>query len=403
MFRRLYVSHLGALAIIFLFAALIWSGAHAQDKAKPPSDGRSPDARPLVAEELSIEKLKAKRAEVEGSTALSDTVKKSTLTFLDQAIRFREHLNQINKDAEDFAQRIKGAPDRIKKLEAELKRLAAPPDPTKAIADLKDMDAKKLDQRLRQQEAELVEAKGNLTKLAEQLEKEKTGPERLTASISKGKQRLKEVEKKLDAAPPSQEPATVTEARRASLLTERAKYQAEIGADEQHLGGHDLFMSLLKAERDFADLKVKKGEELTKVWKEEAQKRREREALKAVVGAEEAKYEASKLPEPVQKEFEINVWLAEELDKMIREQAFVTKELERKKAQLKTLEQEFALARERVKIRIRSEAIGLALREQRRSLPSFLNYRQESNERQVKMSKIRSTQIELEHVRAARE
>jgi potassium efflux system protein len=199
--------------------------------------------------------------------------------------------------------------------------------------------------------------------------------------------------------PPAGEPAPVTEARRASLLTERARYQAEIRADEQHLGGHDLFISLLKTERDLADLQIKKGVELTKVWKEEAQKRREREASKAVVGAEEAKYEASKLPESVQKEFEINVQLAEELDKMIHEEAFITKELERKKAQLKALEQEFKLARERVKISISSEAIGLALREQRRSLPSFLNYRQESNERQLKMSKIQSAQIELEHVK----
>jgi potassium efflux system protein len=221
----------------------------------------------------------------------------------------------------------------------------------------------------------------------------------MTARINKAKQRLREVEKGLDAPAPADEAAPVTEARRASLLTEQARYQAEIRADEQHLGGHDLFMSLLKTERDLADLQVKKGEELIKVWKVEAQKRREREALKAVVGAEEAKYEAANLPESIQKEFEDNVWVAEELDKMIREQASVAKELERKKAQSKTLKQEFALARERVKIKIRSEAIGLALREQRRSLPSFINYRQDSNERQVKMSKLRSTQIELERVR----
>jgi potassium efflux system protein len=353
----------------------------------------------LVAEELSLEKLKAKRAEVEGSKALSDTVKKSTLTYIDQAIRFRDQLNQINKDAENFAQKIKGAPNRIKELKAELKRFAASPEPTGALADLKDMDAKKLDQRIRQEEAELVEAKSNLNKLADQLAKEKTGPKRLTATISKAKQRLKEVQKELDLPPPADEPAPVTEARRASLLTERARYQAEINADEQHLGIQDLFISLLKAERDLVDLQVKRGEELIKAWKEQAQKRREREALKAVVGAEEAKDEASRLPEPIQKEFEVNVRLAEELDKMTREQAFVTKELERKKAQLKGLEEEFNLARERVKITIRSEVIGLALREQRRSLPSFLNYRQESNERQVKMSKIQSAQIELERVK----
>ena len=106
MVKRLNVSHLWAVAILFLFAALIWSGAQAQDKAKQATESRPSDAKPLVAEELSIEKLKAKRAEVEGSTALSDTVKKSTLTYLDQAIRFREQLKQINKEAEDFEENL---------------------------------------------------------------------------------------------------------------------------------------------------------------------------------------------------------------------------------------------------------------------------------------------------------
>ena len=168
-----------------------------QDKAKQAPESRAPEAKPLVAEDLSLEKLKAKRAEVEASTALSDAGKKRTLAYIDQTISFREQLNQINKDAEDFAQKIKGAPDRIKEIEGELKRLAASPEPTKAIADLKGMDAKKLDQRIRQKEAELVESKNNLNNLADQLGKEKAGPKRLTARISKAKQNLREVEKKL--------------------------------------------------------------------------------------------------------------------------------------------------------------------------------------------------------------
>ena len=78
MLRRIYVSLLCAVTIAFLFGGLLWSAAQAQDKAKPPSASQAPEAKPLVAEELSLEKLKAKRAEVEASTALSDTVKKST-------------------------------------------------------------------------------------------------------------------------------------------------------------------------------------------------------------------------------------------------------------------------------------------------------------------------------------
>ena len=396
MLRRLRMSHSRAVIIALFFAALTWSGVQAQDKAKQTSESRAHEAKPLAAEELSLEKLKAKRAEVEASTTLSDPVKKSTLTYLDQAIRFREELDQIKKDAEDFAQKIKGAPDRIKEIEAELKRPTPPAESEKELAAARKMDTEKLAQRLREEEAVLVEIKTNLTKLTDQLEKEKAGPQQHGKRINKAKERLKEVKAALDSPPQPGEPTPVTEARRVSLLSEQAKYRALIKAEEQRQPGYEVFMSLLKAERDLADLQVKRREKLIKALKEEAQKRRQSEAVKAVVGAEEAKTEAARLPEPVQKEFDFNVKLAEELDKVISEQADVTRTLEQKKAQLKAIEEEFALARERVKISMRKEVIGLALREQRRSLPSFQGYRRESCQRQLKMSQIQGAQLEAE-------
>jgi potassium efflux system protein len=378
MFKKFHRNDVLTLATALMFAVVTWSAAQAQDKIKPPSASQAPEARALVAEAWSLEKLKAKRAEVEGSKDLSDAVKKSTLTYLDQAIRFREDLDKIKKDAQDFAQKIKGAPDRIKEIEAELKRQTPPSEPDKELAAVPKMDVEKLEQRIREEEAALVEAKANLTKLTDQLGKEKAGPQQLGERITKAKERLKEVKAALDTPPRPGEPAPLTEARRVSLLSEQAKYQAAIKADEQRQPSYEVFMSLLKAERDLADKQLKEREKLIKALKDEAQTRRQSEATKAVVGAEEAKTEAARLPGPAQKEFDFNVKLAEELDKVISEQSFVTRTLEQKKAQLKGLEEEFALARERVKINIRSEVIGLALREQRRSLPSFQSYRRES-------------------------
>ncbi len=399
MFKKFHWNDVLTLATALMFAVVTWSGVQAQDKAKPPSASKAPEAKALVAEEWSLERLKAKRAEVEASTTLSDTVKKSLLSFLDQAIRFREDLDQIKKDAQDFAQKIKGAPDRIKEIEAELKRPRPPSESDKELAAAGKMDTEKLEQRIREEEAALVEAKANLTKLADQMEKEKAGPQLLGERITKAKEKLKEVKAALDSPPQPGETAPLTEARRVSLLSEQAKYQAVIKADEQRQPGYEVFMSLLKAERDLAANQLKEREKVIKALKDEAQTRRQREATKAVVGAEEAKTEAARLPEPVQKQFDFNVKLAEELDKVISEQAFVTRTLEQKKEQLKGLEEEFTLARERVKISIRSEVIGLALREQRRSLPSFQSYRRESAQRQLKMSEIQGAQLEAERMR----
>ncbi|UCG11709.1 MAG: mechanosensitive ion channel [Deltaproteobacteria bacterium] len=346
--------------------------------------------------EMNLKILKAKRTEIEASTALPDPVKKSTLTYLDQAITFREQVDQINKDAESFAQTIQSAPKRTKEIETERERTALPSDPIEALKDVQDMDVANLDTKIRQEEAALIETKANLTKWTNQIAKEEKAPERLMGSITRAKEGLKEVKIKLDAPPPPNEAEPVIESRRNSLLTEQAKYQAEITAFEQRLAGQSVFLSLLRAERDLAELQVGKQEGFIKAWKEEAQKRRQREAERAVAGAEVAKFEAYRLPEPIQKEFDMNIQLAEALEKVIRDEALATEDLEKKEAEVKELEQEFSLAQERVRIALRSEAIGLALREQHRSLPSFSGYRQDSARRQSKMSEIQGAHLEVE-------
>lgn len=347
-------------------------------------------------EEMSLEKLKAKKAEVEGSTALTDPVKKSILTYLQQAIRFGEQTDQIIKDSEDFAQTIKRASKRIKEIETELKRPISPSDSEEAVKEFKALDGEKIENKIHQAETALVETKANLARLTDQIKKEENLPQKLRENIDKAKETLRAVEIKLDAAPPPNESTPVTQSRRASLRAEQAKYQTEITAYEQHLAGHEVFLSLLKAERDLADLQVKKQEILIKAWAEEAQNRRQREAQKAVVGAGIAKFGAFRLPEPIQKEFDKNLQLAEALGKVVGEEAMATEDLRKKEDQLKILEQEFSLARDRVKMGLRSEAIGMALREQHRSLPSFSGYRHDSALRQSKMSEIQGARIEVE-------
>jgi potassium efflux system protein len=358
---------------------------------------RSPSAavETTSAGEISLELLKAKRTEIERSTALTDSIKKNTLTYLDQAISFREQADQIKKDAESFAKTLQSAPKRTREIENELKRPTPALESEEVLKEVQDLDVKNLESKIRQEEAVLIETKAKLAKLIDQIAREGNAPQQLRQSINKSKEGLKEVQAKLEASPPN-EPAPVIEARRISLLMEQAKYQEEITAYEQRLAGQGVFLSLLRVERDLVELQVGKQEGFIRVWKEIAQKRRQREAEQAVAGAEVAKFEAYKLPEPVQNEFDENVQLAEALEKVIQEEATANKDLEKKEGEVKVLEQEFNLAQERVKIGLRSAAIGLALREQHRSLPSFSGYRQDSARRQSRMSEIQTAHLDVE-------
>ena len=389
------IKHLSRFVSVITFIALIAVsifGSITNAQEKPSIDAvEKPSTR-----ELSLEELKAKKAEVEGSTALTESTKKSVLTYLDQAIRFEEQTDRIKKETANFAQTIQLASDKIKDIKTELKRPTLPFDSEEMIKEVRALSLEKLENKIRQSEAALVESKANLNKLNDQVTKEESLPQQLRERIGSAKERVKEIQINLDTPPLPNEPSLVTDSRRASLLSEQAKYQAEIIADEQHLAGQGVFLSLLTAERDLADLRVKKEENLIEAWTEEAQKRRQHEAKQAVSGAAVAKYGANRLPEPIQKEFDENIRLAKTLDKVVKEEATATEDIGKKEARIKALEQEFSLARELVKTGVRSEAIGMALREQHRSLPSFSGYRQDSARRQVKMSNIQGARIEVE-------
>ena len=69
----------------------------------------------------------------------------------------------------------------------------------------------------------------------------------------------------LKAQPPPEEALPVTESRRASLLSEQARTQAQIKASEQFLAGYELFMTLLTAERDLASAELKRQEAMARI------------------------------------------------------------------------------------------------------------------------------------------
>ena len=168
---------------------------------------------------------------------------------------------------------------------------------------------------------------------------------------------------------------------------------------EQQLVNHDALMALINAERDLTARQVAQQETLLKIWQDRVQSLRELEAKKERVEAEQAKELAVDLPPFMQKQFDSNIKLGKMLEDVTAQEAKIAEKLEQKKSRLKLLEEEFALVQEQVKYPIHTETIGLTLLEQRQALPSMLNYRRESAQRQVLIGEIRSTQINLDRQR----
>ena len=253
--------------------------APAEEKTAPPDAKAAEEGKKPSADGLSLEGLKARRTAAEASEALGDSVKKSVLGYLDQAIRFRELTDQFNLHAETIARQVREAPDRRKKIQEELDQPHPTPEATRGEASQLATD--KLAQRIHEEETALSNAKSTLSEWETKLDKTRSRPQEIREDITKAKERLEQVRKALKAVAPAGEPAELTEARRLSLSTEEMKCLAEIKASEQELAANEVLMSLLSAERDLAAREATWHEALAKAWQQEGQERREQEAAKA--------------------------------------------------------------------------------------------------------------------------
>ena len=382
-------------ALIMTGSSLIW----AKDEAKSLLPDNTAEKVKAPTGETVLHQLKAKRSAVKTSQDLGDSLKKTVLGFLDQAIRFRELVNQFNQGVSENAKKIKLAPDRLKEVQRQLDRPIPTPDSVVIIASTLDTD--RLEQRTRSEEADLVTAKTTLSDLTNQLDKEKNRPLELRSAIVKIKKRLEKIREDLKSEVPADETSLLTETRRLALLAEQVKIQVEIKFYEQELVGHEILVSLLAAKRDLALRETAWRESLTEAWQVEAQKRRHLEAEKAKQAAEEAKEKALALPLEIQKQFDFNVTLGKDLAKLTLSETEQEKRLQRKQDLLKELEDEFSLARQRVETTVLTEAIGLALREQRNRLPDLRTYRRDSAQRQLKMTEIHEAQLIIDTQRRA--
>ena len=156
--------------VAFLIVSPIWllplilPEIQAQQTATPPSTAAP---SPVIA----IEELKSRRLAIESKTDIDATVKTDSLKYIDRAIAYAELGFSTKKKTNELSQLIKTAPERLKTLQAELKKPFMAPEKVEARAQ--QMRMLKLEQRLRQKKAELATAESRLQKWSDRLTVEK--------------------------------------------------------------------------------------------------------------------------------------------------------------------------------------------------------------------------------------
>ena len=119
-----------------------------------------------------IEDLKSKRIAIENMTDIDATVKTDSLKYIDGAITYLGLAGSATKETNELSKLIQKAPERLKKLQAELKKPFVAPEKVKARAQ--QMSISKLEQRVRQKEAEYATAKNRLQEWSDRLTAEKS-------------------------------------------------------------------------------------------------------------------------------------------------------------------------------------------------------------------------------------
>jgi potassium efflux system protein len=376
------------LALFFLFPL---PPAHAAPKSSSsPSPSKSKATPSYV---LDLDQLKAKRASIEAMEGLEEPVKKNSLGFLDRAIQSKTTADQIEQDTKALLDKIRSAPDHIKKLQAEVKRPLSSPDPSRLSSG---MDLPWVEQKAHQEDLNLVLAKTALGKWEAELEEERNSPQRIRMETTRTNQQLLEIGEELKKAPPQGEHPLVTDARRTFLLAEKRRCDALLKWQQDRLTHHERLLALLTAERDAASREVANREALVSSWQAQVMKLRQEQATQAREEAEAAKKGTPATLEPVQKELDINVKLSQDLERLTKKQASLAAKLESQKKRLQELEEEFALTRKRVETSVLTQTLSFTLREQRQALPSLSQYRRDSLRRHQELAEVGEAEMDVE-------
>ena len=395
MSRNSLIRHLGLLVVLIQLGAIL-NPSFVTGQNAPSGISSQPLVVPSQSiANLSLDKLRLKRSELEASQGLDKAGKDSALQMLDQAIGFRQLLDELVRQSEILSGQIKTAPQRIKTIQSELAQ--PPPETVKGPASEKN--SLQLEQMVQREMAQLVAAKDRLAGWNDQLSQQKDFLQQLPKNATAASARLNQVNEELQSPDPDNEIATITESRRLMLRAEQLKLAAEIKLYEQQLNGHEILVSLATAERDLAAREVARREVLVKEWQAQAAEKSQQEAAKERQETTEARDKTPEAASEVKTEYDINIALSAELEEVGRQETAVAKALEDVTNRLKEIEDDFALATERVKTLVLTEAIGLALRRQRQLLPSADKYRRGSAERRQKMGEIREAQLRLDRQR----
>lgn len=378
-----------------ILTLVAWSAFADQQTPLTPVTQHSEIKEPAM-EGLTVNTLKAMLAKTEVSKDLNETDKKGITGYLEAGIRLLEETGELNAEAQKISKTAISAPQRIKEIQAKLNVKEAAFSQADIDAETSQMTIAQVAQRSREKTAVFISGRDALKNWREQREKLEERPFQLQAEIAENKDKLAELADKFKKEASPNEPQELFKARKAAFLAEQSMRLSKIRLFNKQLIYNEILISLITAELDLATLQLKEEESTSKALIAIVAKRRQKEAADARMAAENAKRRSSDLPLEIQKQYDINIELGKKLEKFIQDDALTARMLEQRQSELKILEEEFYIARQRIQNTALSEMSGLILRQRRRAFPNPKKYRQNFEQRQLDIVYLNEEQFNID-------
>jgi len=326
--------------------------------------------------------LQAKIKEVEATTDLEDQTRTKLVELYRKTLTYLEQVSSSDAAAKDFRGATESATRQAeavrKQLEQEASAVTLDVSETAPLPEIKQV--------LLEERANLAAVADKLADLEKQLASEAERPAAVRKRLTEAKQLQEEAASKVKRPSPADESAALSEARRWMLEAQALALSAEVRMLDQELLSQPVRVELLRAKRDEAALSAERIGERVKRLEELVLERRRADMEQVVGEAEAVKREVAGKHPLLENLAEQNAALSEVIASVTADLEGVTAAEDQANKEAKRIGEEFQRVKQKLEVAGLSQALGMVLFEQRRSLPNVRVLRKQMRAREQEIA-----------------
>ena len=364
-----------------------------------PAIAQTPIPATPADDTVTVEQIETSITAVEAQEGLDEETRKRVIDLMRDAQAQIQNREAAIAATAKYTEQLESAPTETAGLREALERELGEPPTEESLGIDESMELTEVEQALAQETAQLTAAESQLSELEAQIASEEARPEQARARIGELRESREQLARQIEATPPANEPAVLTDARRLAATLRRDARSAEIERIEQELLSHSVRLSLLKARRDLAERTLAEQRQRVTVYQGAVNSRRQSSALLAQQKAILTGLQSADAQPAVRALAEMNVELARELPDIARGIEKATAETGDIESQARQLEESFARSQQRLEIGGVNQVIGRLFVEERRNLPRVSQYRAEVRSRRDTLASIGLAQVRIDEER----